>query len=167
MNLASGDAYSLAVVIEDSAEKNVKVHSEGIDGEGKATKVDFTANFDGKDYPATGIAAGDMVSVERVDSNILRVSMKKGGQTVMTVTSVVSGRRKVANVHVCGQRRCRPRREERSGIRQRVVRHDRRGCGGPSEELPEGRFFWEACGNHSGFTPATTELHVLPERLTF
>jgi len=76
-------------------EKNVKVHSEGIDGEGQATKVDFTANFDGKDYPATGIAAGDMVSVERVDSNILRVSMKKGGQTVMTVTSVVSADGKV------------------------------------------------------------------------
>ena len=71
-------------------EKNVKVHSEGIDGEGKATKVDFTANFDGKDYPATGIAAGDMVSVERVDSNTLLVSMKKGAQTMMTVTSVVS-----------------------------------------------------------------------------
>ncbi|HLZ12971.1 MAG TPA: hypothetical protein VKP58_10310 [Candidatus Acidoferrum sp.] len=71
-------------------EKSVKIHSEGIDGEGKATKVDFTANFDGKDYPATGIAAGDMVSVERVDANILRVNMKKGGVTVMTVTSVVS-----------------------------------------------------------------------------
>jgi len=71
-------------------EKRVKVHSEGIDGEGKATKVDFTANFDGKDYPATGIAAGDMVSVERVDGNTLRVSTKKDGQTVMTVTSVVS-----------------------------------------------------------------------------
>ena len=71
-------------------EKSIKIHSEGVDGEGKATKVDFTANFDGKDYPATGIAAGDMVTVERVDSNILRVNMKKGGQTVMTVTSVVS-----------------------------------------------------------------------------
>jgi hypothetical protein len=71
-------------------EKSVKIHSEGIDGEGKATKVDFTANFDGKDYPATGIAAGDMVSVERVDGTTLRVSMKKDGQTVMTVTSVVS-----------------------------------------------------------------------------
>jgi len=71
-------------------EKSVKVHSEGIDGADKATKVDFTANFDGKDYPATGIAAGDMVSVERVDANTIRVSMKKGGQTLMTVTSVVS-----------------------------------------------------------------------------
>ena len=73
-----------------SEEKSVKVHSEGIDGEGKATKVDFTANFDGKDYPATGIAAGDMVSVERVDANTLRVTMKKGGQAMMTVTSVVA-----------------------------------------------------------------------------
>ena len=71
-------------------EKSVKIHSEGIDGEGKPTKVDFTANFDGKDYPATGIASGDMVSVERVDDNTLRVSMKKGGQTLMTVTSIVS-----------------------------------------------------------------------------
>jgi hypothetical protein len=71
-------------------EKSVKVHSEGIDGADKATKVDFTANFDGKDYPATGIAAGDMVSVERVDANTIRVSMKKAGETVMTVTSVIS-----------------------------------------------------------------------------
>jgi len=71
-------------------EKSVKIHSEGIDGEDKVTKVDFTANFDGKDYPATGILAGDMVSVERVDSNILRVTMKRDGKTMMTVTSVVS-----------------------------------------------------------------------------
>ena len=71
-------------------EKSVKVHSEGIDGADKATKVDFTANFDGKDYPATGIAAGDMVSVERVNANTLRVTMKKDGQAIMTVTSVVS-----------------------------------------------------------------------------
>ena len=71
-------------------EKSLTIHSEGVDGEGKPTKVDFTANFDGKDYPATGIAAGDMVSVERVDANTIRVQMKKDGKTLMTVTSVVS-----------------------------------------------------------------------------
>jgi len=80
-------SITLTVLAE---EKSIKIHSEGIDGEGKATKVDFTANFDGKDYPAAGIAAGDMVSVERVDGNTLRVSTKKDGQTVMTVTSVIS-----------------------------------------------------------------------------
>ena len=71
-------------------EKTLKIHSEGVDGAGKPTKVDFTANFDGKDYPATGIAAGDMVSIERVDANTIRVSMKKDGKTLMTVTSVVA-----------------------------------------------------------------------------
>ncbi len=80
-------SITLTVLAEETS---IKIHSEGIDGEGKATKVDFTANFDGKDYPAAGIAAGDMVSVERVDGNTLRVSMKKAGQTVMTVTSVIS-----------------------------------------------------------------------------
>ena len=80
-------SITLTVLAE---EKSIKIHSEGIDGEGKATKVDFTANFDGKDYPATGITAGDMVSVERLDAGTVRVSMKKGGQTLMTVTSVIS-----------------------------------------------------------------------------
>jgi len=85
-----GPAAKSVTLTTWAAENSVKVHSEGLDGEGKATKVDFTANFDGKDYPATGIAAGDMVSVERVDANTLRVTMKKGGQAMMTVTSVVS-----------------------------------------------------------------------------
>jgi len=80
-------SLTLTVVAD---EKSLKIHSEGVDGEGKPTKVDFTANFDGKDYPATGIAAGDMVSVERVDANTIRVSMKKDGKTLMTATSVVS-----------------------------------------------------------------------------
>jgi hypothetical protein len=80
---------SLTLTVQ-ADEKSLKIHSEGTDGAGKPTKVDFTANFDGKDYPATGIAAGDMVSAERVDANTIRVSMKKDGKTLMTVTSVVS-----------------------------------------------------------------------------
>ena len=80
---------SLTLTVQ-ADEKSLKIHSEGEDGAGKPTKVDFTANFDGKDYPATGIAAGDMVSIERVDANTIKVSMKKDGKTLMTVTSVVS-----------------------------------------------------------------------------
>ena len=102
--------------------------------------MDFTANFDGKDYPATGISeTGDMVSVERVDANILRVSMKKEGQTVMTVTSVVSADGKLRTSTFEGRDPGRPRREERSGVRQAVVRHDNMQMCRPSRELPEGR----------------------------
>ncbi len=88
--ISPGPAAKSITLTVVSEEKSIKIHSEGIDGEGKATKVDFTANFDGKDYPATGIVAGDMVSVERVDGSTVRVNMKKAGLTVMTVTSVVS-----------------------------------------------------------------------------
>jgi len=85
-----GPAPKSLTLMVTADEKSLKIHSEGVDGAGKPTKVDFTANFDGKDYPATGIAAGEMVSIERVDANTIRVSMKKGGQTLMTVTSAVS-----------------------------------------------------------------------------
>ena len=85
-----GPAPKSITLTVQAEEKSIKIHSEGIDGAGKPTKVDFTANFDGKDYPATGIAAGDMVSVERMDASTIRVSMKKDGQTLMTVTSVIS-----------------------------------------------------------------------------
>ena len=85
-----GPAPKSITLTVQAEEKSIKIHSEGIDGAGKLTKVDFTANFDGKDYPATGIAAGDMVSVERMDASTIRVSMKKDGQTLMTVTSVIS-----------------------------------------------------------------------------
>ncbi|HWZ97741.1 MAG TPA: hypothetical protein VN025_08280 [Candidatus Dormibacteraeota bacterium] len=81
---------SITLKIETDG-KSYKVHSESIDAAGKATTLAFDAMLDGKDYPGTGLQAGaDMVSVERVDANTVRATMKKGGKAVMTVTSVVS-----------------------------------------------------------------------------
>src|SRR5260370_42048643 len=91
------------MVMVTGDEKSLKIHSEGVDGAGKPTKVDFTANFDGKDYPATGSVAGDMVSIERVDANTIRVSMKKDGKTLMTVTSAVSADGKTRTATFCGK----------------------------------------------------------------
>src|SRR5690242_21498878 len=44
-----GPAAKSITLMVWAEEKSVKIHSEGIDGEGKPTKVDFTANFDGKE----------------------------------------------------------------------------------------------------------------------
>jgi hypothetical protein len=75
----------------DSDGKSYKVHSESVDAAGKASMLEFSAMIDGKDYPGTGLQSGaDAVSVEKVDANTVRVTMKKGGKAVMTVTSVVS-----------------------------------------------------------------------------
>ncbi|MFI5088297.1 MAG: hypothetical protein ACHP7I_07880 [Terriglobales bacterium] len=62
----------------------------GADAAGKAIKVEFTANFDGKDTPVTGITNTDTIAVKRVDANTWDVTLKKAGKVVMTITSVVS-----------------------------------------------------------------------------
>jgi hypothetical protein len=80
---------SLTVVIE-SDENNYKVDATGTDGDGKPIHVQYSAKFDGKDYPATGIANADTVSVKRIDPNTVETLQKKDGKVVMTVTTKVS-----------------------------------------------------------------------------
>jgi hypothetical protein len=74
----------------ESDEKGVKIDSEGTDGEGNPTHVQYDAKLDGKDYPVTGIPYGDMVVVKRIDAKTIQTTIKKGDQVVMTVTSKVS-----------------------------------------------------------------------------
>jgi hypothetical protein len=80
---------SLTVVIE-SDENNYKVDATGTDGDGKPIHVQYSAKFDGKDYPATGISNADAVSVKRIDANTVETLQKKDGKVVMTVTTKVS-----------------------------------------------------------------------------
>ena len=75
-------------IVED--EKGVNVHSEGMDGEGKALLTAFDAKYDGKEYPVTGSPYGDMVSAVRVDANTVKITLSKGGKATMWVTSEVS-----------------------------------------------------------------------------
>jgi hypothetical protein len=82
-------AKNLTLKVE-SDEKSVKVDSEGTDGEGKPTHIQYDAKFDGKDYPVTGVANGDTVTVKRIDANTIQTTIKKGDQVVMTVTAKVS-----------------------------------------------------------------------------
>jgi len=85
-----GPAQKSVTLKIEADENNYKVDSEGVDGAGKPTHIQFEAKFDGKDYPGTGLPAGDHVSVKRINANTVQVTMKKGDKPVMTVTSVVS-----------------------------------------------------------------------------
>ena len=80
---------SLTVVVE-SDENNYKLEATGTDGDGKPLHVQYTAKFDGKDHPATGIADADSVSVRRIDANTVETLQKKDGKVVMTITSTTS-----------------------------------------------------------------------------
>lgn len=80
---------NITVKIESDAD-NIKLASDGIDAAGNPTHVEYTAKYDGKDYPITGVPNADKVAVERLDADTIRSTTKKGDQVVMTVTSVIS-----------------------------------------------------------------------------
>jgi hypothetical protein len=69
---------------------DVKYTLKGIDAEGKPTLVQYTAKYDGKDYPVTGAQDFDAIALKRVDAVTAQATLKKGGKVTQTATRVVS-----------------------------------------------------------------------------
>jgi hypothetical protein len=67
-----------------------KQTTEGVNAEGGPTATQYTANFDGKDYPITGAQNLDTVSLKRIDARTTERTGKKGDKVVQTITRVVS-----------------------------------------------------------------------------
>lgn len=85
-----GPAPKDLTVVVESDENNYKLDATGTDGDGKPTHVQYSAKFDGKDYPATGNPNFDAVSLKRIDANTIETLQKKNSKVVMTVTTKVS-----------------------------------------------------------------------------
>lgn len=62
--------------------------SVGTDGKETITRSTFKA--DGKDYPLTGSANFDSVSLKQVDDHTVQSSQKRGGKVIGTTTRTVS-----------------------------------------------------------------------------
>ncbi len=69
---------------------DVKYTLKGIDAEGKPTLVQYSAKYDGKDYPVTGSQDFDAIALKRVDAVTAQATLKKGGKVAQTGTRVVS-----------------------------------------------------------------------------
>ena len=70
---------------------DVKYTLKGIDAEGKPIPLmQFTAKYDGKDYPFTGSPDFDAISLRRVNAVTVKATLKKGGKVVQTSRRVVS-----------------------------------------------------------------------------
>lgn len=63
--------------------------------------IDYTAKFDGKDYPITGTGL-DTVSLKRVDANTIERVGKEGGKVTETCTMKVSPDGKLLTVSIKG-----------------------------------------------------------------
>src|SRR5215831_18540967 len=88
--LIPGPPPKSQTVTFEAVGKGLKVTIKGTDAEGKPIDWQFTANFDGKDYPVSGNPDQDTTTLKRIDTHTVEFTRKKAGKVVATVTSAVS-----------------------------------------------------------------------------
>jgi hypothetical protein len=86
----------------EAAGEGEKPTTEGVNAAGAATMTQYTAQYDGKDYPMTGSQNVDTVALKRIDARTLEHTDKKGDQVVGTLTRVVSEDGKTMTVTLKG-----------------------------------------------------------------
>jgi len=75
---------------EGAPSGGVKTTVDGVDAQGKPTRTEYTAAYDGKDYPVKGSPSYDSVSLRRIDPNTRLLVNKKVGSVVRMIRQVVS-----------------------------------------------------------------------------
>ena len=72
----------------DAVDGGMKVVADRIESDGKATHFEWTAKFDGRDYPVKGDPGRDAVSVRKIDDCTLEITNKKAGKVTGTLLAV-------------------------------------------------------------------------------
>jgi hypothetical protein len=80
---------SLTVKVEPSGQGE-KVTAEFVNADGTRTTTQYTANYDGKDYPLTGSQIADTISLKRIDARTTERTDKKGDKVAQTLRRVVA-----------------------------------------------------------------------------
>ena len=99
---APGRPKNTTVVYRDATGGKVKITTDGVDANGKATHSEWTGKFDGKGYPVTGDPTSDMRSYTKLDDRTMDFTVKKGGKTTVTGRIVVAGNGKSRTVTTSG-----------------------------------------------------------------
>jgi hypothetical protein len=97
-----GPAPKSLTIVFEPAGKGVHLKADTVGPDGARTSTEYTANYDGKDYPLKGSQLADTVSLKRVDKNTVIRTDKKGGKKVTTLKSVLSKDGKTYTVDVAG-----------------------------------------------------------------
>jgi hypothetical protein len=71
-------------------EDGVKATQDVIDPQGNKLHIEFTAKFDGKDYPLKGHPLADAISVKQAGERQFDIVWKKNGKVTLTGKSVIS-----------------------------------------------------------------------------
>ena len=97
-----GPAPKSLTVKFEAAGEGIKSTSDTVAADGSTTRTEYTASYDGKDYPLKGMKDADTVSLKRIDaSNTVRTD-KKAGKVVRTYTRKLSADGKTFTATIAG-----------------------------------------------------------------
>lgn len=85
-----GPAPRSMVRTQETVGDSLKVTLDIVDADGKAYRVEYTAKFDGTDYPITGAPNADTITLKRIDDRTYEFTHKKAGKTTMKGKNQVS-----------------------------------------------------------------------------
>jgi hypothetical protein len=83
-------AKSQTTRLEAVAGGGLKEIGDRVNADDSKTHWEWTAKYDGKDYPVMGDPSRDTVALKRVDDNTLEVTNKKAGKIANTMKIVVA-----------------------------------------------------------------------------
>ena len=92
---------SATVTYEDSG-GGVKRTGETVNADGSKTSFEYTAQYDGKDYPITGNPNANTIALKRVNDRTVEATLKKGDRVVTNARRVVSADGKTLTLTING-----------------------------------------------------------------
>lgn len=93
---------STTVKYEPYRKSGVRVTVDTVDARGILTHAVYTAEYNGKDYPAKGDSARDTVALQRIDDHTTEVTNKRRGKITSIDTIVVADDGKTRTVAIKG-----------------------------------------------------------------
>jgi hypothetical protein len=91
-----------ATVRYEASGGGVKRTGETVNADGTKTSFEYTAQYDGKDYPITGNANADTVALKQVNDRTVEATLKKSGKVVTNARRVVSADGKTLTLTITG-----------------------------------------------------------------
>jgi hypothetical protein len=85
-----GPAPKSATITYEETADGIKRTGESIDADGNKTSFEYTAKYDGKDYPVSGSDLYDAIALKRLNDHTVESTLKKSGKVVTTARRVVS-----------------------------------------------------------------------------
>jgi len=89
-NTSAAATFKSGAAKIESQQDGLKTTTDLVTIQGETIHTEFTAKYDGQDYPVTGDPYSNTISIQRIDANRVYTTWKKDGRVVTIAENVIS-----------------------------------------------------------------------------